>query len=222
MERRYYEAYDDRYGQVHKEKLCWFANTPSHILLDVVREYAIGGKLLEIGCGEGRDACVLLEQGFDLLATDISRNAIDFCRKRWPQYADHFQIMDCVGGSLEKKFDFIYAVAVLHMLVLREDRNAFFCFLRKHLAENGLALVCTMGDGVMERSTDISTAFSLQERVHEQTGKLLSIARTSYRAVSFDTFEREIRENGLEIVKQGITDAEPDYWKMMYAVVKKS
>jgi len=221
VKRKYYEAYDDRYNQVHKENLRWFADTPSHIILDVIAEYSVGGKLLELGCGEGRDACVLLEQGFDLLATDISRNAIDFCRKQWPQYADRFQALDCVGGHLNKKFDFIYAVAVLHMFVQQEDRNGFFRFLREHLTENGMALICTMGDGLMERSTDISTAFDLQERVHEQTGQILSIAATSYRAVSFETFEKEIRENSLEIVKQGITDVEPDYWKMMYAVVRR-
>lgn len=222
MERKYYEAYDDRYRQVHKENLRWFAETPSQIVSDVIRRYAISGKLLELGCGEGRDACVLLEQGYDLLATDISPAAIELCRKEWPGFAEHFQILDCVRGHMNEQFDFIYAVAVVHMLVEQEDRNSFYCFIQKHLKENGICLICTMGDGIMERKSDISTAFELQTRVHEKTGRVLEIAGTSYRAVSFDTFRRELLENGFQIVEQGLTDVEPDYWKMMYAVVRKS
>ena len=107
------------------------------------------------------------------------------------------------------------------MLVRQEDRNGFYQFIKGHLKENGIALICTMGDGILERCSDISSAFDLQERVHEQTGKTVWIAGTSYRGVSFETFDRELTENGLNIVKQGITDVEPDYWKMMYAVVRK-
>lgn len=222
MEREYYEAYDDRYCQVHKENLQWFSDTPSHIVGDVIKVYGIDGKFLEIGCGEGRDAHVLLACGYDVLATDISREAIAFCRSRWEQYAENFHVLDVVNGGLEGKFDFIYAVAVVHMLVKDEDRKGFYQFIRAHLKDRAYALICTMGDGVMERSSDISTAFDLQERIHEESGKKLCIAGTSYRAVSFDTFEQEIRENGLTIVERGLTDAAPDYWNMMYAVVKKS
>jgi len=222
MERKYYEAYDDRYRQVHRENLQWFGDIPSNIVRNVIVRYTISGSILEIGCGEGRDAGDLLKQDFDLLATDISEQAVAFCRRRWPEYAHKFQVMNCIGGKLNARFEFIYAIAVLHMLVQQEDRTGFYQFIREHLTENGYALICTMGDGIMERSTDISEAFDLQERIHEQTGTRLFVAGTSYRAISFDTFEREIRENGLMTVEQGITNVEPDYGKMMYAVVKKS
>jgi len=224
MDRMYYEAYDDRYRQVHQEKLRWFAQTPSHIVMDVMEEFHItqNDKILEIGCGEGRDAVFLLDSGFDLLATDVSEEAISFCRKQWPEYLENFRVLDCVKDGLELKFAFIYAVAVVHMLVRDEDRQRFYQFIYKHLKENGTALICTMGDGEMERQSDISTAFERQERIHEASGRTVQIAGTSYRAVSFETFDRELRNNGLEIIKQGITDVEPDYWKMMYAVVQKA
>lgn len=222
MERKYYEAYDDRYRQIHRENLRWFAETPSHIVSDVMQRYNVGGRILEIGCGEGRDARVLLEQGCDLLATDISAEAIGFCRREWPQFKEHFQILNCIGDKLDENFDYIYAVAVLHMLVRQEDRNGFYQFIRQHLKENGIALICTMGDGIMERCSDISLAFELQTRVHEQSGRMVHIAGTSYRAVSFDTFCAELAENRFEILEQGITDVEPDYWKMMYAIVKRA
>lgn len=185
--RPYYEAYDDRYRQVHWENLRWFAQEPSPIVAQVLAELEIPktAKLLELGCGEGRDAAFLLNRGYDLLATDISLEAISYCRKENPQFTARFQVLDCIRGELDAKFDFIYAVAVVHMLVADDDRAGFYRFVREHLAENRAALICTMGDGVMERQSDISTAFSLQERVHEQTGKTVWIADTSCRMVSF-------------------------------------
>lgn len=223
MTRKYYEAYDDRYRQVHSENLSWFMEEPSPIVGEIIAEFDIlkSAKLLEVGCGEGRDAKFLLEQGFDLLATDISAEAISYCQRTNPGFSGKFQVLDCVRQRLETKFDFIYAVAVIHMLVLDDDRNGFYQFVREQLSDQGIALICTMGDGEFERQSDISTAFALQERTHEQTGRTVHIAGTSCRMVSFETFDRELETNGLTVLKQGMTSIEPDFPQMMYAVVKR-
>ena len=70
-----------------------------------------------------------MDGGYGLLATDISEEAVSFCRKRMPAHESSFQVLDCINGSHEGRYDFIYAVAVLHMLVLDEDRKAFYRFL---------------------------------------------------------------------------------------------
>ena len=220
--KKYYEAYDDRYRQVHRENLRWFDEHPSGIVCQMMEKYSISedSKILEIGCGEGRDARFLLNGGYDILATDVSPEAVHYCQQRDRENKDRYAQLDCLKGVLRTRFDFIYAVAVIHMLVLQEDRDLFYGFFREHLTENGIGLICSMGDGVMERSSDISNAFDIQERLHEQSGRTLQIASTSYRAVSFDTFREEIQRNGLQILETGLTDIQPDYWKIMYAVVK--
>lgn len=221
-ERKYYEAYDDRYHQVHEANLQWFSEKPSAIVAQVIDRFSVrpDHRILEIGCGEGRDARPLLAQGFSLLATDISSEAVSYCQKLDPDHTDFYRVLDCVRGEMNEKFDFIYAVAVLHMLVEDEDRNAFYHFIRDHLNPSGIALICTMGDGTFERSSDISTAFELQERTHEESGKTLKIAGTSCRMVSFPNFERELEQNYLEILTKGFTAVEPDFPNMMYAIVK--
>ena len=220
--RKYYEAYDDRYRQVHKENLRWFDENPSRIVLDMMKKYEVLPKanILEIGCGEGRDARFLLNLGYDVLATDVSPEAVSYCQELDPEHREQYARLDCLKEKWKGRFDFIYAVAVVHMLVLQEDRDRFYGFFREHLLEDGIGLICSMGDGVLERSSDISNAFDTQERVHEQSGKTLRLASTSYRAVSFDTFREEIQGNGLKILETGLTDIQPDYWKIMYAVVK--
>ena len=74
MKRKYYEAYDDRYRQIHERNLQWSGENASSIVGEIIRDFSISNhqKILEIGCGEGRDAFPLLRQGFDLLATDVS------------------------------------------------------------------------------------------------------------------------------------------------------
>ena len=221
MERKYYEAYDDRYAQIHGQDLQWFASSPSPIVGEVLAKYNIKGKMLEIGCGEGRDAGYLLERGYDVQATDVSPAAISYARKRFPEFAQGFQVLDCLTEKMEEKFDFIYAVAVVHMLVPDEDRNGFYHFIREHLAPNGRALICTMGNGEWEMQSDISTAFDVRKRIHEPTGREVEIAGTSCRMVGWQTFRRELAENGLAIVEDGITAVEPDFPQMMYALVGK-
>lgn len=221
MEQKYYEAYDARYKAAHARGVSWSSDVSTPIVMEVIDKYHIhhDHRLLEIGCGEGRDSRAVLENGYRLMATDISNEAIAYCKNLMPQYADRFSILDCLSDELDAKFDFIYGVAVIHMLVLDEDRNGFYQFIRNHLNDNGIALICTMGDGEFETQSDISEAFTLQERTHE-SGKMM-VAGTSCRMVSFSTFESELARNNLTIIDKGITSSLPDFNSLMYAVVKR-
>ena len=218
---KYYEAYDDRYKAAHEKGLHWFSSTQTPILSSVIKKYDITtqNKLLELGCGEGRDAQHLLLNGFSLLATDISPEAILYCKKTWPEYEKSFQIIDCINNKLAEKFDFIYAVAVVHMLLLDADRDAFYRFIYNHLENDGLALICSMGDGNTERQSDISTAFELQER--ECEGQTVFVTGTSCRMVNNETFANELKRNHLSIVEKGQTSIPNEFTDMMYVVVKK-
>ena len=222
MERKYYEAYDDRYRKLHSQDLQWFCDAPTPILREVMTKFGITKehKVLELGCGEGRDAYPLFEQGYHLLATDISPAVVRYAQKKWPQYSDCFEVLDCISGEIGQRFHFVYAVAVVHMLVEDADRNAFYHFIRRHLTPDGIALICTMGDGKIQRQTDVTTAFDLQPRIHQQSGKTVHVANTSCRMVDFETFRQELNGNDFTILEEGITAAPPDFPIMMYAVVK--
>lgn len=221
--RKYYEAYEDRYKQVHAAGLQWASDEPSPVVLEAIRRLALGkdARMLEIGCGEGRDAAALLVRGLNLTATDVSPEAVAHCQAKYPQWAARFQVLDCLTDSLDERFDFLYAVAVLHMLVEDAHRAGFYRFIREHLTPKGAALICTMGDGEEEFQSDPSTAFDRTLRTHEATGKALMLAGTSCRVVSTDTFHRELESNGLTIIESGRTSVEPDFPVMLYALVRK-
>lgn len=218
----YYQAYDERYKQVHQEGIQWFSDAPSKIVEQTIKQYHIPKQadILEIGCGEGRDAENLLNKGYHLLATDISAEAIGYCKEKFPQFQHNFCTLDCLNDTMQQKFDFIYAVAVLHMFVLDEDRQKFYQFIGSHLKESGVALIGTMGDGSFESCSNPDDAFALQSRTHEQTGKEMMLASTSCRVVNFTTFHDEIQKAGLELLESGMTCVPPDFPVMMVAVVK--
>ena len=219
--KKYYEAYDERYKIVHKKGISWLSEIPTPIVLDVLNRYNISksSSILEIGCGEGRDAKHVLEHGFHLLATDISKEAIDYCRRMIKNDPCIFKVMDCLSQDMDCDYDMIYSVAVIHMLVLDEDRQRFYQFINKHLKKDGYALICTMGDGTKEFQIDISTAFDLQER-DTKIGKI-KVTGTSCRMVSFGTFEKELRNHYFKIVEKGITTSLPDFYELMYVVIKR-
>ena len=84
----HYEAYEDRYKTAH-EKGVSLPDTDENILaivMDIIKRYHLHPEqsLLEIGCGEGRDSATVLENGFHLIATDISPEAINYCKKILP------------------------------------------------------------------------------------------------------------------------------------------
>lgn len=221
--RKYYAAYDERYKTAHEKGVSWASDRNTPVVLETIRKYGIQPvhELLEIGCGEGRDARALLAEGYHaLLATDISPEAIAYCQKTTPQHGENFRVLDCLSQTPGRTFDFVYAVAVIHMLVQDEDRQGFYRFVRDCLKPGGYGLICTMGDGEAEMQSDISRAFELQERSHP-SGKML-VAGTSCRMVSFPAFRRELAQSNLQIVEEGITSAMPEFDRLMYAVVQRN
>ncbi len=222
MSKEYYKAYDERYKTVHKKGELWFGNEPSPIVKEIIEKYSVkkSSPILEIGAGEGRDAISLINSNFNILAIDVSPVAIEKCKSLCKNHADSFRVLDFVCDCLPQKFDFIYSIAVLHMLVEQEHRTAFYNFIKNHLNEGGIALITTMGDGQTEFETDVSKAFDLVER--DFKGGKINVANTSCKTVTDKTFKMEIKSCRFEIIEFGHTEIKDHFSDMAYAVVKSS
>ncbi|MDZ7666523.1 MAG: class I SAM-dependent methyltransferase [Desulfotignum sp.] len=97
-----------------------------------------GARLLELGCGSGRDAAFMLENGFDVTASDGIQEMIDaatachpvlagrLCRIRLPR-----DLTPALGP-----FDGVYAVATL-MHLTRPDIQEVFARIRRMLVPGG-------------------------------------------------------------------------------------
>lgn len=71
-------------------------------------------KLLEIGCGSGRDASFLTEKGFNVIAIDGSKNMIGEAKKNHPELSNKifYKILPH-DLNFDIKFDGIYSIATL-------------------------------------------------------------------------------------------------------------
>lgn len=206
--RKYYEAYNDRYKKVHSEKgLAWAGEGHSPTIEKLLKKYGASkdSSILEIGCGEGQNAIYLLSRGYNVIASDISPEAIRWCKEKALEKGVNekaFFVMDILSNKLTEKFDFIYSVAVLHMLIEDKDRQKFFKFVFDHLKPEGKAFIIVMGDGVMTRKTDKTKAFELAERSFGND--TIQVATTSCRIVTKNEFAKEIEMANLNILNLGL------------------
>ena len=221
----YYKAYDKRYKQVHVKNLSWSSNNRTKIIEEIIHKYSItkDSKILEIGCGEGRDAIYLLKNNYNLLATDVSEEAINYCKVKDKKHIMNYQVLDVLNAlDFQKQYDFIYSIACIHMLVLDKDRNCYYKFIYNHLTDNGIALILSLGDGISESKSNIKEAFQNTTRIHEETKEKMTIATTSCRIVSFNTITKEIEKNNMTILEKGMTKIIPDFPQIMYILIKKN
>lgn len=225
MKQKYYEAYEDRYKKIHSEKnLAWAGEKHCDVIEQLLNKYGANKKssILEIGCGEGQNAIYLLSKGYNLIASDISKEAIRWCKqaaKKQNVSEEPFFVMDILNNTLDEKFDFIFSVAVLHMLVEQGDRDKFLNFVHDHLKENGKAFIVIMGDGVENGKSDTSKAFELIDRPFR--GELVKVPTTSCRMVTWEEFFDELDRANLRVLNHFLDKTVPDFLSCMVVEVEK-
>ena len=214
MKEDYYKAYEKRYSQVHQTGQLWEIHKSSREVIDTINEYNItkDDKILDLGCGEGRDAIYLLDNGYNVLAVDYSTSAIQKCNELTEnKYKDKFKQFDIINDTLNDKFDFIYSIAVIHMFVNEKHRQKFYQFIYNHLKENGKALVIAMGDGKKEYSSDVNNAFCYSERININNNKKVLVANTSCKIKNMAGMIKEIKKGNLRIIKNEIINDLPGF-----------
>lgn len=76
-----------------------------------------GGRILEIGCGSGRDAAFLLDQGFDVTAVDASNKLLSLAAKYHPQLQGKLYKASAPFSEsypfMNKKFDGAVSMAMI-------------------------------------------------------------------------------------------------------------
>ena len=97
-----------------------------------------GKSLLEIGCGNGRDAQLFGRTGLDVTAIDLSEQAIMNCKANIPSV--NFLTGDFSELDLKREFDYVYSRFTLHA-VDEEAEKRTLASAWNHLGNKGLLLV---------------------------------------------------------------------------------
>ncbi|MFD3976862.1 class I SAM-dependent methyltransferase [Streptomyces cyaneofuscatus] len=126
----YYFGYEDRYRTVYENGArLWESAEPNASLLQMMKERpdVFSARIIDLGCGEGRDSLYLLSQGHDVVSVDVSHTALSRAREL-AAAADldpsGFVERDIIylRGFDENSFDLAMNMGCLHMLVDEEQR----------------------------------------------------------------------------------------------------
>ena len=151
--------------------------------------------ILELGCGQGRDAVFFSRLGYNILATDISKNAIDFVNKvKKEEKLDNLEVLvhdtQKVLNVNNSKFDLIYSNLALQFFNIAELEKIFLNIyeLMKH---NSYFLFSTkkFGDKYHNFGNKISdNAFEYKKiiRYFFEKHELESILKEKFQIISFD------------------------------------
>ena len=164
----------------------------------------------------------MLDRDYDVLGVDYFWNFINMCNSLSNnKYMNFFKQFDIMKDELDRKFKYIYSIVLLHMFVTGEHRKLFFKFIREHLTDDGVALICVLGDGEFEYSSDVTKAFDNSKIVVMNEGVSMLVATTTCRVVNWNSLEKEINDSDLKVEEKWISKSIPEFSCSMCVVVSK-
>ena len=146
-------------------------------------------QLLEVGCGNGRDAAFLGRMCKQVVALDASQAAIDFCAGKYQN--DSIQFVCGTAGTLldryEKFFDVLYSRFCLHAMTRPEESEFLSAASRLLNASGKIFIECR----------SINDALARQGEVISPTERICGHYR---RFIVLDELLGDLRDVGFEII----------------------
>lgn len=120
---------------------------PSREVVDIVPFLKENAKILDVGCGDGRNSIYFAEMGFDVDAFDISENAIRKINYLKQKYNININAVQCdaFGFEFTHKYDLVIVHGVLQF-VEREKQADMIQLLKKWTAKDGYHIIALFTD----------------------------------------------------------------------------
>jgi adenylylsulfate kinase-like enzyme/2-polyprenyl-3-methyl-5-hydroxy-6-metoxy-1,4-benzoquinol methylase len=115
---------------------------PSPFAESVVASISPGSRILEVGCGTGRDAVFFQAAGHHVVALDESQAAISGCEAHYPDSGVAFRagrVVD-LGSQFAGSFDVVFSRFVLHAMTASQQQD-FLAAVMTLLAPGGRLLI---------------------------------------------------------------------------------
>lgn len=119
----------------------YWGTKPADFLNDLIalRRPDASVRVLDIGCGEGKDAVYMAEQGYSVTAFDVTESGVRKTKRMAAERGvsiDAF-VADINDFSLDARFDIIYSTGTIQYL-RDEEKDSFFAKIRAMTRPNGL------------------------------------------------------------------------------------
>lgn len=103
-----------------------------------------GYKILELGCGNGRDSIYMAKNGMYVLGLDQCKSEIEFLNNNFSNKNLSFAVKDFSKLDGLSKYDAIYSRFTLHVISLSQEDN-LLSSIAKHLNKKGYFLIEARG-----------------------------------------------------------------------------
>ncbi|MGB1204407.1 MAG: methyltransferase domain-containing protein [Chitinophagales bacterium] len=163
-------------------------------LIDFFATYETKGKILDLGCGQGRDSIPLARLGFEVLGLDNSKIGIDQMNRisKAENLSLKGMVTDIFSFSDYKNFDFVLLDSMFHFA--KKDRKKELLFIQKIISEikNGCFIVFCIQDtgkkvdilneiiennGIVTKLLDKKFTYLFEDKENSHTSK------TNYRMI---------------------------------------
>jgi tellurite methyltransferase len=129
--------YDEKYTS---NEFYW-GNQPSIICLRVLELFPAdkGKRLLDMGCGEGRNAIFFAKNGYEVSAFDLSQIAVEKTRKLAKEADVDIKVFqeDIRTFRITEEYQIIFSTGTLQYIP-QEDRNGVINNYKEHTVTNGI------------------------------------------------------------------------------------
>lgn len=134
----------DRWAQ----SIPWAQQAPHPYLTDWLADPvtpAPGSRAVVVGCGIGDDAVAVADQGYEVVAFDVSEEAVRWARERFPTAAVDWRVLDLLSlpGSLVGAFDLVVEIRTVQSLP-GVVRDAAMHAIGSLAAPDGVVVVVTL------------------------------------------------------------------------------
>ena len=136
-----YMSIRTNYEEWYKGDEYYWGLEPGRFLGELIRlnPPAQNKKVLDIGCGEGKDAVYMAEKGYDVTAFDLTENGI---RKTLALAGNrnvsiNAYVDDINTFEINGQFDIIYSTGTIQYL-FDENKENFFAKIKKMIKPNGI------------------------------------------------------------------------------------
>ena len=131
------------YDQVYADDEFYWGKKPSAMCDRVIEIIGLGAdfrpRLLDLGCGEGRNAVYFAQHGFEVVGLDLSLPGLEKTRRYADEVGVHVETIhaDIVDYELEDTYDVIFSTGTLHYLP-PEVRSQHFRNYKAHTSPSGI------------------------------------------------------------------------------------
>ncbi|MBR0420301.1 MAG: methyltransferase domain-containing protein [Erysipelotrichaceae bacterium] len=134
-------AYITQYEKWYAKEDYFWGTEPNELCHELIKLLppAPGIKVLDIGCGEGKDAVFMASQGYDVYAFDITENGIAKTKRlaETNNVKINAFVADINNFKIDEKFDIIYSTGTIQYLVDSEIAP-FFAKVKEMTEPNGI------------------------------------------------------------------------------------